>query len=225
MPDLGTIIVAAATGVCSGLLLSIPIGPVNLTIMNEGARGGFARAAVIGLGASLMEVIYCTIAFAGFASMLTGDLVRGLMEVVSFAFLVGLGLKFLMTERVPAATRFETRIERGLDPHSAFMMGFVRVMANPGVLLFWIVLAAHFISWRWVAETWPAKGACIVGVMVGTSMWFVTISYTVSLGQGKFSERTLVRMQKGSGLGLLGLGMAHGLRIALELAKHYQSHR
>ena len=35
------ILLAALTGFISGMLLSIPVGPVNLTIMNEGARNGF----------------------------------------------------------------------------------------------------------------------------------------------------------------------------------------
>ena len=35
------ILIAGLTGFLSGLLLSIPVGPINLTIMNEGARRGF----------------------------------------------------------------------------------------------------------------------------------------------------------------------------------------
>src|SRR5467141_1356514 len=62
------ILISGLTGFVSGLLLSIPVGPVNLTIMNEGARRGFYLAMMIGLGATTMEVIYCFIAFTGFAS-------------------------------------------------------------------------------------------------------------------------------------------------------------
>src|SRR6185436_17375012 len=50
-------IVSALTGFVSGLLLSIPVGPVNLTIINEGARRGLYWALLISLGASVMEVI------------------------------------------------------------------------------------------------------------------------------------------------------------------------
>ena len=46
----------------------MPVGPVNLTIINEGARRGFKWAVLIGLGAATMDVIYCTIAFTGFSS-------------------------------------------------------------------------------------------------------------------------------------------------------------
>ena len=72
MPELPPILIAVLTGLISGLLLSIPVGPINLTILNEGARRGFKWAALIGLGATAMEVIYCFIAFTGFASSSPG---------------------------------------------------------------------------------------------------------------------------------------------------------
>jgi threonine/homoserine/homoserine lactone efflux protein len=58
MTDFQTILLAGVTGFVSGLLLSVPVGPINLTIMNEGARRGFFWAMMIGLGATAMEVIY-----------------------------------------------------------------------------------------------------------------------------------------------------------------------
>ena len=57
MSDWPSIIHAAVTGFGFALLFSsIPVGPINLTILNEGARRGFKWAMLIGLGASVMEV-------------------------------------------------------------------------------------------------------------------------------------------------------------------------
>src|SRR5881397_2795689 len=151
MFHLPPIALAAVTGFISGLLLSIPVGPVNLTIMNEGARRGFKWAALIGLGATLMEVIYCAIAFTGFVSFFSRGMVKAAMELFSFVFMLFLGVKFLIATSVPATNPIEERIEERLHPHSAFLIGFVRVMGNPGVLIFWIILAANFISREWVA--------------------------------------------------------------------------
>ena len=41
MAPLPPTVVAALTGFLSGFLLSVPVGPINLTILNEGARRGF----------------------------------------------------------------------------------------------------------------------------------------------------------------------------------------
>jgi len=230
MPELPPIVVAALTGFISGLLLSIPVGPINLTIMNEGARRGFKWAVLIGLGASVMEVIYCAIAFTGFSALFENRVVKASMELFSFVFMLFLGIKFLLAKTVSAplkigaaAERIEERIEEKFHPHSAFMTGLVRVMGNPGVLLFWIILAANFISREWVQPNANGKLACIGGVAVGTGLWFFGLSWAVSLGHGRLSEKTLLRMERGSGVGLLVLALIHASNIIWHLAKHHNN--
>ena len=229
MPELPTILVAGITGLISGLLLSIPVGPINLTILNEGARRGFKWAALIGLGATTMEVIYCFIAFTGFASFFSRGYVKAAMELFSFVFMLFIGVKFLLSKSVQtppvhlgaAADRIEVQLEQRLHPHSAFMTGLVRVMGNVGVLVFWIILAANFISREWVTPDWPGKLACVAGVAVGTGGWFTGLSWGVSLGHGKLSEKTLLRMEHFSGAGLLILALIHGGTIIWQMhGKH-----
>jgi threonine/homoserine/homoserine lactone efflux protein len=222
--DLPPPVVAMLTGFLSGLLLSIPVGPVNLTIMNEGARLGFKWAVLIGIGATVMEVLYCALAFTSFASFFSKGYVEAAMQVFSFAFMLFLGIKFLMAKSVPLVDRIEQRIEQGIErklhPTSAFMTGFVRTMANPGVLLCWIVLGANFISRGWVEPNGQGKFACLAGVALGVGLWFIGLSWAVSLGHRKFSEKTMLKMERGSGVGLLLLGLAHGVHLVWQLARH-----
>jgi threonine/homoserine/homoserine lactone efflux protein len=225
MATVQPMLVAGLTGFCSGLLLSVPVGPVNLTLINEGARNGFRWAALIGLGATAMEVLYCAVAFTSFASFFSQGPVEAAMQVFSFAFLLFLGLRFLTARSVlqleGVEHRIETRIEQKLHPHSAFMTGLVRTMANPGVLLGWIVLGANFISRGWVQPNHPAKLACLTGVALGVGLWFLGLSWAVSLGHKRLSEWTLLRLERVSGLILLGLGLAHGIHLVWQLARHH----
>ncbi|MCX6884354.1 MAG: LysE family transporter [Verrucomicrobia bacterium] len=227
MDDLPPIVLAGLTGLVSGFLLSIPVGPVNVTILNEGARRGFKWAAMIGLGATVMEVIYCFIAFTGFASFFTKGYVKAVMELASFVFMLFLGLKFILSKSVAepihlsaAADKIEERIEERFKPHSAFMTGFVRVLGNVGVLVFWVILAANFISREWVTPDWPGKLACVGGVALSVGIWFLGLSYVVSLGHGKFKESTLLKMEQISGVGLLLLAFVHGATIVWQMTHH-----
>jgi len=213
-------LVAALTGFLSGFLLSVPVGPVNLTIMNEGARRGLLHALMIGFGAVAMEVIYCALAFTGFAAFFTGDTVKRVMEVGSFVFMLYLGIRFLSVRTVSLPSNMENQIRTKFHPHAAFAVGFVRVMANPGVFLFWIILAANFISRDWVQPTWPGKLSCVAGVAGGTGTWFTGLSYGVSRGYGKFTEKTLLRMEHGSGICMLALAAIHGGYMAWKMANH-----
>lgn len=211
---------AALTGLLSGFLLSIPVGPVNLTIVNEGARRGFLWGFMIALGAVTMELIYCTIAFTGFASFFQKGVVKAAMELSSFVFMLYLGVKFLRAKTVEATNKIEERIENKIHPRTAYGVGFVRVMGNPGVLLLWIVLAANFISREWVEPNGPGKFSCITGVGFGAGLWFLGLSYAVSQRQKKLTEKTLLKMERFSGMGLLIVALIHGGRIIWQMARH-----
>ena len=235
MSDTHPIILAALTGFCCSLVFSsIPFGPINLTILNGGAQRGFRWAWLIGLGAATMETIYCAFSFTGFSSILDHGLVQAFMQLFSFVFILFIGFKFLLTKsahvpsKLDAATeKIETTIEHKFHPHSAYMTGFARVLGNLGVLLFWIVLAANLMARDWVdADSFPAKAACVGGVLLGTTTWFTILSFGVSRGHGRFSEKTLLRLQQFSGICLIIFALIQGTHIAWQLGKHNrQQHR
>jgi threonine/homoserine/homoserine lactone efflux protein len=222
---------AALVGCISGMLLSIPVGPVNLMVMNEGARRGFKLAILMSLGATAMEMIYCFIAFTGFASFFERGYVKAVMELCSFVFMLYLGIRFLAAKSVTAPVhlsettdklgeKIEQRIEERLHPRSVFVVGFVRVLGNPGVLVFWVILAANFLSREWVSPDWPGKLACVTGVGTGTGLWFLVLSFGASRGYGRFSEKTLLRLDHACGIGLLALATIHGGHIIWQMVHH-----
>jgi threonine/homoserine/homoserine lactone efflux protein len=230
MAETHPIVLAALAGYLCGLIFSsIPVGPINLTILNEGTRRGFKWALLIGLGASVMETIYCAFSFTGFSSVFDHRMVKAFMQVFSFVFILFIGFKFLLVKTVHplptkievASEKIETTLEMKFHPHSAFMIGFIRVLGNLGVLLFWIVLAANLMAHDWVdADSFAAKAACVGGVIFGTNTWFAALSFGVSRGHGRFGEKTLLKMQHFSGVCLIFFGLFHGMHVAWQLAKH-----
>jgi threonine/homoserine/homoserine lactone efflux protein len=218
--ELPHVVIAGLTGFISGFLVSFPIGPINLTILNEGARRGFKWALLIGAGAVLMETIYCTLAFMGVSTLFTHKTIKAALELISFLLMLYLGIKFLRAKEIEEHNRIEDRIEQKLHPHSGFMTGFVRVLGNPGVLLLWVTLTATFVSHDWVGVNYREKVACILGVCLGTAAWFLLLSYTVSRGHKKFSNKTLLRMEHLSGAVLLVVALVLGVRLVLLIERH-----
>lgn len=233
MQDLQPIMLATLAGyLCALIFASIPFGPINLTILNEGTQRGFRWAWMIGFGASIMDTTYCGISFTGLSQFFDHGVVKASMQVFTFVFLLLLGIKFMASKevgrpsRLNAATeRIEARLEQKIHPHSAFMTGFVRVMGNLGVLLTWIVVAAYLMSnkalWSsedWVQDHWPAKVACVGGVFLGTNSWFLGLSFAVSRGYGRCSDKGLLRMQQFSGLCLIFAALFGGAHIVWQLA-------
>jgi threonine/homoserine/homoserine lactone efflux protein len=228
MAEMNPILLAGLAGfVCALIFAAIPVGPINLTILNEGAQKGLVWALFIGLGASFMDTFYCGLSFTGLSSFFDHGIVKASLQVASFVFLLFLGFKFLLTQSVQIHTRLdnaseaiEHKIERKFHPHSAFMTGVVRVGANLGVLVAWVVLTATLMAHDWVADTAAAKVSCVVGVFLGTLFWFMALGFAVSRSHGKFSEKTLLRVQHISGLCLIATAIFEGVRIAWRLAQH-----
>lgn len=233
MAEAHPILVAALAGfVCAVFFSSLP-GPINLTILHEGAPRGFKWAFFIGLGAATMDVIYCAISFTGISHFLDRGNIETIMRAMGFVFLLFIGFKFLLAKPAKhtskldlAIEKLEERIEQKVHPHSAFATGFVRVAANLGVLLAWVALSATLLSTKaffskeeWVDDSVPAKAACVSGVFVGAVLWFLFWSFLVSRGHGKFSAKTLLRLQQVSGLCLIATAIYEGVRLAWHLVK------
>ncbi len=228
MAETHPVLLSALAGfVCALMFASIPVGPINLTILGEGARRGFRWCFMVGLGATTMDAVYCAISFTGLSQFIDHGIVKASMQVASFVFLLYLGFKFLLASTVNVPTKFdaaseklEHKLEEKIHPHTAYATGFVRVAANLGVLVAWAVLSAMLMAHDWVDETFEAKAACVGGVVTAYVLWFTFISYAVSRGHGKFSEKTLLRLQHISGLCLIATALFEGAQIAWHLAKH-----
>jgi threonine/homoserine/homoserine lactone efflux protein len=219
--DLLQVLTAGLLGMVSGFVVSIPVGPINITIVNEGARRGFFWAFMIGVGGMAMDLIYCGIAFAGFSGLFASKFMKAAMELLSFLFLIYLGIKYLVTASLPATTPTMEAVEHKLHPHTAFWIGFVRVLGNPAVLLFWITVSATFISHDWIDDTFASKAVCVLGTFLGGLLWFILLSFLVAQGHGKFSTSALVRMAHISGAILLIAGIVIGYRLVSMLARHH----
>ena len=174
-----------------------------------------------------MDAVYCAVSFTGLSQFIDHGIVKASMQVASFVFLLYLGFKFLLAPSVnvptkldAASEKLEHKLEEKIHPHSAYATGFLRVAANLGVLVAWAVLSAMLMAHDWVDETFQAKAACVGGVVMAYVLWFLFISFAVSRGHGKFSEKTLLRLQHISGLCLIATAVFEGAHIAWQLAKH-----
>ncbi|MSU62603.1 MAG: hypothetical protein EXS31_09425 [Pedosphaera sp.] len=209
---------AAFVGFATGFLSAIPTGPISITILNEGALRGFRWAALISFGAIVMDSIYCATAFAGFSGLFNSEIIRASMELLSFLATLYLGIKYLVQKELPATTKSVERVEHRLHPHTAFMIGFVRVLGNPAVFLFWITMSAALISHRVIDDTLFMKTVCVLGMSTGALAWFLILAYIVSRGHGKLSTRTLLRMSHGSGIALLIVALLFAIRLIKRLS-------
>lgn len=221
MIDSWPLVSAALLGGVSGFVASVPGGPVNATILAEGGHKGFGWAFFVGLGAVVMEALYCAAAFAGFDALFGSRLFRATMELVSFLLMLWLGIKYLRGAPMPGEARGVRLMEQRFHPHTGFWTGFVRVLGNPGILLLWITVTAMLLSRDWLTDTWPCKQGFVAGVASGALLWFVLLGWGVTRHRRSISPKALRSLSQFSGLLLLGVAVVVGVRlVGLLAARH-----
>lgn len=206
-------LIAIISGAITGFICAVPVGPINVAIMEEGIQNGRKQAFIIAIGALLMEMIYCIIAFSGFATLFSDKIILATVELISFLAVTFFGIKYLMIDAVTVQGKRAKVVENRLSPHTAFWTGFVRVLVNPNVLLFWIMISAVLISNQTIQAEWKSRMACVIGAAIGIGSWFTLLVIGSARAKNRFSDKTLVKFSQISGVLLLLLSIIIAVRL------------
>jgi threonine/homoserine/homoserine lactone efflux protein len=142
------------------------------------------------------------------------------VELISFLAVTVFGIRYLMTDTVTVQGKRARMIEQRLHPHTMFWTGFVRVLVNPNVLLFWIMISAVLLANGTLQPAWQSRMACAAGAGLGIAAWFTLLVLGSARVRNQFSDRTLVRFSHVSGLLLLLLSVVIAVRLIGTVAKH-----
>ena len=179
----------------------------------RGNSNGRKQAFIIAIGALLMEMIYCIIAFSGFATLFSDKIILATVELISFLAVTFFGIKYLMIDAVTVQGKRAKVVENRLSPHTAFWTGFVRVLVNPNVLLFWIMISAVLISNQTIQAEWKSRMACVIGAAIGIGSWFTLLVIGSARAKNRFSDKTLVKFSQISGVLLMLLSIVIAVRL------------
>jgi threonine/homoserine/homoserine lactone efflux protein len=185
-------------GVVIGIIIALPVGPVGVLCVRRTLFEGAAFGLVSGLGAASADTLYAVVAGFGLtavsASLLAYETPLGAAGGV---FLIFLGLRALATpEPAPEPLRGEALL-------GAFASTFALTITNPlTILAFAGIFAALGIG---AGATYPAIAALIIGVFVGSLLWWLAIAVAT----------VVLRQSLGRGAALVGLSRVTGAILTL----------
>jgi threonine/homoserine/homoserine lactone efflux protein len=178
-------LIGAIVGVISG----VPIGPVNLAVIDAAYRHSLRRALVVGLGGALGDGVYSLIGILAMGPVLARyPVVSPVLYAVS-----GLGL-FIYAIRVirsqpdmPVRKPQQARAPRQEPLWSGFLVGLGLVLMNPASIITWVLIVGLFLH-----GVTPGDGlAAAVGVSVGGFAWFTGVAHVAEHGKNIIGEKTL----------------------------------
>lgn len=194
---------ALTAGLVCGFVVSIPVGPVNLSVINQALRRGFLTAFLAGLGAVTAETMYATALLAGHSTILDKPVVRDVLRVASVVLIAGIGLRALLfkEEKFEArdAARIEKVAERWHHPR-AFLLGFLLTISNLMLVVLWATLAAFLFAREWVSPERASRAACSIGVFLGGALWFFLLAFFVSRAHRRVKPAVLTALVRSCGV-------------------------
>lgn len=197
-------------GLVIGFSIAAPVGPIGLLCIVRTLSAGRMAGLVSGLGAATADGIYGFI--GGFGVTVLAQILMDhhvWFRVLGGIFLVCLGLKYLLSK---PSRRQEEADSRSLL--ADFGSTFVLTLTNPMTI---ISFAAVFASLGvgTTINTYRAAITLLIGIFCGSALWWVTLSFGVSLFRHRIDANQLVWINRAAGTIIAGFGIAALASLAI----------
>jgi threonine/homoserine/homoserine lactone efflux protein len=204
---------ACVTGFGLGFFVAAQLGPISLLLIRTVLRGSVLAGLAIGAGAAFIDGTYALLGVAGASRFLENDALRTGMGAVGAAVLALLGLRTLwMAFRVRSGGEADIEVA---TPRAAFATSVAATASNPLTILSWAAIFAA-ASTAEVTTSTATTVALVAFIVIGSLSWFAILTLGLALTRRRFSERALMAIDVGSGLGLLIFSALLGYRTATE---------
>lgn len=189
-------------GLVIGFSIAAPVGPIGVLCIRRTLAEGQASGLVSGLGAATADALYGCV--AGFGLTFISKILFGQqiwLRLIGGAFLCYLGLKTFLArpaEQVASAQR------DGLA--GAYGSTFFLTLTNPMTILSFAAIFAG-LGVASASGNYLSAGVLVLGVFIGSALWWLILSGGVGLFRAKFSPHGLRWVNRISGVIIIGFGL------------------
>jgi threonine/homoserine/homoserine lactone efflux protein len=197
-------------GLMIGLSIAAPLGPIGILCTNRTLAQGPRQGFICGLGAAAADALYAlagTVALAAIAQWMISD--REELRVVGGIFLVYLGARTFLRPGIvmTAPGKLPALLPPGWQ--AAFLSTFLLTLANPMTLLSFAAVFAGLgvTSVGMVLGARSAAAALVVGVFLGSALWWLILSTCIGRLRHYIGVRTLTLINRVCGTVLTAFGL------------------
>jgi threonine/homoserine/homoserine lactone efflux protein len=190
-------------GIAVGVIIAVPVGPVGVLCIRRTIFEGRLAGLFSGFGAATADALFGVI--AAFGLTVISDLLldyQTWLRLAGGGFLLYIGGKALLSPpQVEPPPRHRDPLLRD------FASTFALTLTNPiTIFVFLGVFAALGLSGA--EATWGRAGFMVLGVWVGSLLWWTALIFGTGLFLRQFDQRHLSWINRGSGAILFLSGLA-----------------
>lgn len=193
-------------GIGIGVLVSAPIGPVNVLVIQRAVTGGFWAGLAAGLGAVIGDGLLAAIAaFSVTAISNAMSNYAGWIQLIGGLLLVGFGVALLITRpalTIPVGQKSHLLEHTGIIPQTFFL-----TITNPGAVLGMAALIGGFGSLIGGLNTYLEALLLVAAVMGGSLLWWLGLSELIATIRHMLTESRLKLINRIAGAVLIAFGL------------------
>jgi threonine/homoserine/homoserine lactone efflux protein len=182
-------------GIALGFLSAIPIGAVQVHVVKKALHGFRNTAVAIALGSGTSDLIYGLLTLFGL-----GNFLMSARFQICFYFLGVVVLSFLLYRSIREHRHhvmgFNNSSEEKNNEHRyGFLTGFTLAIANPSMVLWWIVGFKVFLDLGLFYDvTIPLKIAFVLSGVTGLAGYLILQAMIINRIRHAISEKVFLRM-------------------------------
>ncbi|VVB72939.1 LysE type translocator [uncultured archaeon] len=190
-------------GFIIGFSIAAPVGPISLLCMRRTLAGGQLSGIVSGLGAATADALFGCVAAFGltFISSILID------QQIWLRLAGGLFLFYMGVRSLRARPAEKGAIAGGKSLIGAYVSTLFLTLTNPMTIL---SFAAFFYSFGFMSTAGSnmSAGALVMGVFIGSLLWWLILCSGVGLFRERFTQKWLLWVNRISGTIIIGFGLA-----------------
>ncbi len=175
-------------GIAIGILISAPMGPIGMLVIQRTLNKGRWPAFFPGIGASLSDLIYCLLTGLGL-SFITDIIEKNQLLLQIVGSVVIAAFAFYLFRKNPARA-LTTPVDSPNTYWTDFVTGFLLTFANPLILFFIIGLFARF-NFLLPEFRYYHYISGYMAIFGGALLWWFTITFFVNKVRSHFNVRSL----------------------------------
>ena len=206
-------------GLAIGALISAPMGPIGMLVIQRTLGKGRWPGMFTGIGAALSDLIYCLL--TGFGLSFITDFIDAQQLWLQLAGGVVLAVFGLYLFRKNPTRSLKTASEMSANSFwSDFITGFLLTFSNPLILFFIVGLFARFcfILPDYTVGHYIFAYVCLFG---GALLWWYGVTWLVNRLRRRFNVRSLRLVNRIIALILLAMAAIGATMAVIDLAKTF----
>lgn len=177
-------------GVVAGAVTGVPIGPVNVAVIDAAYRHTLRRAIAVGLGGACADGLYSALGILGVTPVLRSyAIVSPILYAVSGVVLMVYGFLTARSQPVAPAHHDAPPPEPpGNELALGFKTGLLLILLNPAAVVTWVVITEQIADHLGTPSA-IAGVLFAAGVMVGSFGWFALVAHLTQRGKSVLGDK------------------------------------